>query len=114
PQLLDVAVPMLHPPGKGPGSHPSALLYLKSWAFAKGARHQKESEDFINYLETGERKIRMMKTVPVHYWPPLKSIAESPSFVDQPLFKTPAGERSLAVLKRAMEVGQFPLNESGV
>lgn len=113
PQLLDVAVPMLHPPGNGPGAHPAALLYIKSWAFSKGAKNQKEAEDFISYLETGDRKIRMMKTVPVHYWPPLKSVSENPSFLDQPLFKTPAGEKSLAVLKQALDVGQFPLNEAG-
>ena len=32
------------------------------------------ADDFIAYLETGDRKARVMKTVPVHYWPPLKSI----------------------------------------
>ncbi|WP_348931675.1 sugar ABC transporter substrate-binding protein [Aquabacter sp. CN5-332] len=114
PKLLDVAVPMLHPAGNGPGAHPSALLYVKSWAFSKGAKNQKQADDFIAYLETGDRKVRMMKTVPVHYWPPLKSVSESPAFLDQPLFKTPAGERSLAVLKQAIEIGQFPLSESGV
>ncbi|WP_375459704.1 ABC transporter substrate-binding protein [uncultured Enterovirga sp.] len=114
PALLNVAVPMLHPVGTGEGAHPAALLYVKSWAFAKGAKNQKQADDFITYLETGDRKVRMMKTVPVHYWPPLKSVAESQDFLNQPLFKTPAGERSLAVLRKAIEIGQLPLSESGV
>jgi multiple sugar transport system substrate-binding protein len=114
PKLLEVAVPMRHPAGPGQGAHPASFLYVKSWAVAKGAPFQKETARFIKFMETGANKITVMKSVPVHYWPPLRSVAENPDFLDQPLLKTPAGQRSLKVLKDAVQSGQLPLSESGV
>jgi multiple sugar transport system substrate-binding protein len=114
PKLLDVAVPMLHPVGPGQGAHPASFLYVKSWAIAKGAPFQNETARFVKFMETGANKIAVMKSVPVHYWPPLKSVAENPDFLDQPLLKTPAGQRSLKVLADAVNSGQVPLSESGV
>jgi multiple sugar transport system substrate-binding protein len=114
PKLLDVAVPMLHPVGPGEGAHPASFLYVKSWAIAKSAPFQKETVRFLKFMETGANKIAVMKSVPVHYWPPLKSVAGNPDFLDQPLLKTPAGQRSLKVLAEAIDSGQLPLSESGV
>jgi ABC-type glycerol-3-phosphate transport system substrate-binding protein len=105
---------MLHPVGPGKGAHPASFLYVKSWAVAKSAPFQKETARFIKYLETGANKIAVMKSVPVHYWPPLRSVAENPDFLDQPLLKTPAGQKSLKVLAEAVKSGQVPLSESGV
>ena len=65
-------------------------------------------------METGANEVAVMKSVPVHYWPPLRSVAENPDFLDQPLLKTPAGRRSLEVLTEAVNSGQLPLSESGV
>jgi multiple sugar transport system substrate-binding protein len=114
PKLLDVAVPMLHPVGPGQDAHPASFLYVKSWAVAKNAPFQAETARFIKFLETGANKIAVMKSVPVHYWPPTKSVADNPDFLDQPLLKTPAGQRSLKVLAEAVNSGQLPLSESGV
>ena len=104
PKLLDVAVPMLHPVGPGQGAHPASFLYVKSWAIAKNAPFQKETVRFVKFMETGANKIAVMKSVPVHYWPPLKSVAENPDFLDQPLLKTPAGS---AFVEGADGCGQF-------
>ncbi|MGE3988062.1 ABC transporter substrate-binding protein [Pseudorhodoplanes sp.] len=113
PELLKVAVPMQHPKGPGEEGHRATLLYVKSWAMAKSAKFTKEAADFLAFLEDAKRKATVMKTVPVHYWPPRKSIVSDPAFLDQPLLKTEAGKRSLQVLNSAMETGQFPISETG-
>lgn len=113
PELLKVAMPMQHPKGPAEGAHPATLLYVKSWAMAKSAKFEKEAADFLAFMEDAKRKTTVMKTVPVHYWPPRKSIVSDATFLDQPLLKTEAGQRSLRVLNSAMESGQFPISETG-
>ncbi|MCC7273996.1 MAG: sugar ABC transporter substrate-binding protein [Alphaproteobacteria bacterium] len=113
PKLLDVAAPVLYPKGPGPAARHATHLYLKGWAILKDAKHQAETADFLAYLETGDRKIRMMHTVPLHYWPPRKSVMADPRFLQDPIMKSPAGQRSLAMINDAIATGVFALQESG-
>ena len=113
PQLLEVADAVLYPKGPGPKARHTSHLYQKGWAILKDAKHQPESADFLKFLETGDRKIRMMHSVPLHYWPPRRSVIADPKFLDAPLIKTPAGQRSLKVLAEALDQGSFALTETG-
>ena len=113
PQLLEVADAVLYPKGPGPKARYTSHLYQKGWAILKDAKYQQESAEFLKFLETGDRKIRMMHTVPLHYWPPRRSVVKDPRFLDNPLIKTPAGQRSLKVLAEALDNGTFALTETG-
>lgn len=113
PEFLEVAVPIEHPRGPSTAGREATFLYAKGWAMAKNSPNEKEAADFLTYLQTGDREIRMLQTVPVHYWPARKSVQDNPKFLDQDLLKTKAGERSIAVLKKAIANGDFPLSASG-
>lgn len=113
PKLLDVAVPFLHPVGPDSGARVATHLYLKGWAIIKDAKYQKETEDFLVYLETGDRKIRMMHSVPIHYWPPRKSVENDPEFLNNALMKTPAGQRALKLVPKGLATGVFALKGTG-
>ena len=113
PDLLNTAMPMLHPPGPGKSAHPAAFLYIKSWVMTQGSKNQEGAAKFLKFIETGQAKIDVMKTVPVHYWPPMRSVASDPNFLNQQLLQTPAGKRSVEVLNKALEVGQLSITETG-
>ncbi len=113
PKLLEVAAPVLYPKGTSSAARHATHLYLKGWSILKDAKHQAETADFLTYLETGDRKIRMMHTVPLHYWPPRKSVMADPRFLQDPIMKSPAGQRSLALINNAIGTGVFALQESG-
>ena len=113
PKMLEVAVPILYPKGPSKKARYATHLYLKGWAILKDAKYQEESADFLKFLETGDRKIRMMHSVPLHYWPPRRSIANDPNFFNHPLIKTPAGQKSLKLAEEALQTGVFALQETG-
>ena len=113
PKLLDIAVPFLHPRGPSPKARGATHLYAKGWAILKDADHQEESEAFLKYMLTGDRYIRLLHSVPIHYWPPRYSVQKNTKFRSHPLMQTPAGKRSLDVLDKALQQGVFALNGSG-
>jgi ABC-type glycerol-3-phosphate transport system substrate-binding protein len=113
PKLLEVSEAVLYPKGPSHKARYATHLYQKGWAILKDAKYQAESADFLRFLETGDRKIRMMHSVPLHYWPPRRSVVKDPKFLDAPLVKTPAGQKSLKVLEEALDTGVFALNETG-
>jgi ABC-type glycerol-3-phosphate transport system substrate-binding protein len=110
---LEVAAAVLYPKGPGPKARYTSHLYQKGWAILKDAKYQQETVEFLKFLETGDRKIRMMHSVPLHYWPPRRSVVKDPRFLDNPLIKTPVGQRSLKVLAEALDQGTFALTETG-
>lgn len=113
PKLLETAAPVLYPKGPSATARNATHLYLKGWSILKDAKHQEETAEFLAYLETGDRKIRMMHTVPLHYWPPRKSVMADPRFLDNPIMKSPAGQRSLALVNQGISTGVYALQESG-
>ncbi len=113
PKLLEVSEPVLYPKGPSAKARYATHLYQKGWAILKDAKYQQETADFLKFLETGDRKVKMMHSVPLHYWPPRRSISRDPAFLDQPLIKTPAGQKSLKVLEEGLQTGVFSLNETG-
>jgi multiple sugar transport system substrate-binding protein len=113
PKMLEMSDAVVYPKGPSPKARHATHLYQKGWAIIKDAKHQEETADFLKFLETGNRKIRMMHSVPLHYWPPRRSVIADPAFLDNPLMKTPAGQKSLKLLGEALQVGVFALNETG-
>jgi multiple sugar transport system substrate-binding protein len=113
PTLLDVAAPILYPKGPSASARQATHLYLKGWSILRDAKHQEETADFLTFLETGDRKIKMMHTVPLHYWPPRKSVMADERFLQNPIMKSPAGQRSLALVNQGIASGVFALQESG-
>jgi ABC-type glycerol-3-phosphate transport system substrate-binding protein len=111
--LLQVAVPILYPKGPSPKARHSTHLYLKGWAILKDAKNGAEAADFLKFLETGDRKIRMLHTVPLHYWPPRQSLISDPKFLTDPIMLTPAGKKALDLVDKAIATGDFALQESG-
>ncbi|MGD9925761.1 MAG: ABC transporter substrate-binding protein [Variibacter sp.] len=113
PALLETAVPIPYPLGPNEKARSATHVIIKGWAILKNAKHQKAAEAFLKFLESGDRKIRMMHTVPIHYWPPRKSIAQDPRFLDNKLMKTPAGQRALALAPQGFERGALALRVGG-
>jgi hypothetical protein len=57
--------------------------------------------------------MRLLHSVPLHYWPPRLAVAADPKFRDDPIMNSPAGQKSLAVVNEGISSGVFALEETG-
>ncbi len=113
PDLMSVTGAFLLPKGPRPGGRHVSHLWVKGWAIPKGARQPEAAKAFVRFLETGDRQVRWLHSVPVHNWPARKSTATNPAFLDHPLMRTPLGQDAFRILQKAIEHGVFPTLETG-
>jgi len=53
----------------------------------KGSKYPKEAKKFLKYYITNPDYVKILHSVPTHYWPSIKSVARSGKFLSHPLFK---------------------------
>lgn len=115
PKLADSVAAVLIPKGPSPKARYAATLYTKAWGFPKGTKNLALAKEFTKFLETGEREAKWLHAVPVHYWPPRKSTAESAAYNDNPVIQSALGKATAKViLEDALPVAQAQLTEAGV
>jgi len=114
PDLLETTGAFLLPRGPRPGGRQVSHLWLKAWAVPKNAKQPEVAKDFIQFLETGDREVRWLHSVPIHNWPPRKSTTTSGAFLSHPLMKTPLGREAVNLVGEAISHGVFPTLETGV
>lgn len=115
PKLADSVGVVLIPKGPSPKGRYAATLYSKAWGFPKGSKNLDVAKEFVKFLETGEREIRWLNSVPVHYWPPRKSTAQSADYNSNEILQSSLG-RLVAnyIISDALQASQPQLTESGV
>lgn len=59
PKMLETSDAVVYPKGPSAKARHVTHLYQKGWAIIKDAKHQEESAEFLKFLETGTRKIRI-------------------------------------------------------
>ncbi len=115
PKLADSVGAVMVPKGPGPNARYAATMYTKAWGFPKGTKNLVLAKEFVKFLETGEREVRWLQSVPVHYWPPRKSTAASPAYNDDPALQSNLGKLTAAVIVNdALPGAQAQLTEAGV
>jgi multiple sugar transport system substrate-binding protein len=114
PKLADSVGVVLIPKGPSPKARYAATLYSKAWGFPKGAKNTAVAKEFVKFLETGEREVRWLNSVPVHYWPPRKSTAASPEYNNNEIIQSPLGKMTAAfIVSDALPAAQPQLTEAG-
>jgi multiple sugar transport system substrate-binding protein len=115
PKLADSVGVVLVPKGPGPNARYAATLYTKAWGFPKGTKNLALAKEFVKFLETGEREVRWLHSVPVHYWPPRKSTAASAAYSADPILQSGLGKLTAAtIVNDALPAAQAQLTEAGV
>lgn len=114
PELMNVTGTFLLPRGPRPNGRHVSHLWVKGWAIPRGAKQPEAAKDFVHFLETGDRQIRWLHSVPIHDWAPRQSTAKSEAFLSHPLMKTPLGQDAVRILGEAVAHGVFPTLETGV
>ncbi len=115
PKLADSVGVVMIPKGLSPNARYAATMYTKAWGFPKGTKNLALAKEFVKFLETGEREVRWLRSVPVHYWPPRKSTASSPAYNDDPALQSGLGKLTAAVIVNdALPFAQAQLTEAGV
>jgi ABC-type glycerol-3-phosphate transport system substrate-binding protein len=88
-------------------------MFTKAWGFPKGADNTALGKEFVTFLETGEREVRWLHSVPVHFWPPRRSTATSDAYKDNPALQSGIGQAaSVAILEEALPNAQPQLSEA--
>jgi multiple sugar transport system substrate-binding protein len=115
PKLADSVGVVIKPKGPDPKGRYAATLYSKAWGFPKGGKHLALAKEFVQFLQTGEREIRWLHSVPVHFWPPRKSTATSAAYRNDPIIQSPIGQAAAqAILEQGLPNAQAQLTSSGV
>lgn len=115
PKLADSVGAILIPKGPSPKARYAATLYSKAWGFPKGGKNLALAKEFVKFLQTGEREAKWLHAVPVHYWPPRKSTAESAAYNDNPVIQSPLGKATAKIIvDDALPHAQAQLTEAGV
>lgn len=115
PKLADSVGVVMIPKGPSPKARYAATLYSKAWGFPKGAKNTAVAKEFVKFLETGEREVRWLNSVPVHYWPPRKSTAASAEYNNNEIIQSPLGKMTAAfIVSDALPGAQPQLTEAGV
>lgn len=115
PELADKTGVTVIPKGPSPDARYASTMYTKAWGFPKGADNTALGKEFVTFLETGEREVRWLHSVPVHFWPPRRSTATSDAYKDNPALQSGIGQAaSTAILDEALPNAQPQLSEAGV
>ncbi len=115
PKLADMVGAVMIPKGASPKGRYAATLYTKAWGFPKGAKNTALAKEFVKFLETGEREVRWLHAVPVHYWPPRKSTAASAGYNANDILQSNLGKSVAGVIvSDALPGAQAQLTEAGV
>lgn len=114
PELADKTGAVLIPKGPGPDARFASTLYTKAWGFPKDAAHLDLAKTFVQFLQTGEREVRWLHSVPVHFWPPRRSTATSAAYIENEMVQSPIGQVAQEViLEWALPHAQAQLTEAG-
>lgn len=115
PKLGDSVGAVTKPKGPSPKGRLVSILFTKAWGFPKGTKNVALAKEFVQFLETGEREVRWLHSVPVHFWPPRRSTATSAAYMQDPIVQSPLGRAAArAILEEALPHGQPQLSEAGV
>lgn len=115
PQLAGNVGAVMIPKGPGPNARYAATLYSKAWGFPKGTSHLALAKDFVKFLQTGEREVKWLHSVPVHFWPPRKSTAASDAYKNDPVVQSALGRVAQQIIvDKALPGAQPQLTEAGV
>jgi multiple sugar transport system substrate-binding protein len=76
----------------------------------KGAKHPEIAKKFIKYYLTSQGYMDILHSVPGHFYPSLRSVAESEVYLSHPLFKSHPD--TFEVLKSSHTIGSAPHYES--
>jgi multiple sugar transport system substrate-binding protein len=115
PKLADAVGVVVKPKGPGPKARFAATLYTKAWGFPKGTKNITLAREFVQFLQTGEREVRWLHSVPIHFWPPRRSTATSAAYRQDPVIESSIGQAAAkAILEEALPNAQPQLSEAGV
>jgi multiple sugar transport system substrate-binding protein len=115
PKLADSVGVVVKPKGPSAEGRFAATLYTKAWGFPKGTKNLALAREFVQFLQTGEREIRWLHSVPVHFWPPRRSVATSAAYKQDPVVQSSIGQAAAkAILEEALPNAQPQLSEAGV
>ena len=115
PKLADAVGVVVKPRGPSPKGRFASTLYTKAWGFPKGTKNLALAREFVQFLQTGEREIRWLHSVPIHFWPPRRSTATSAVYKQEPVVQSPIGQAAAkAILEEALPNAQPQLSEGGV
>lgn len=115
PDLSDKVGVVIVPKGPSEKARYASTLFTKAWGIPKGAKNTELAKDFLVYLETGEREISWLHSVPVHFWPPRRSTAESEAFNNDPSISTGIAQAAAkTIIEQALPSGVPQLAEVGV
>lgn len=115
PQMADSVGVMVKPRGPSPKGHPVAILFTKAWGFPKGTKNLAVAKEFVKFLETGEREVKWLHSVPLHFWPPRRSTAASAAYSQDRIIQGPLGKEVARVItNEALPHAQPQLSEAGV
>ncbi len=114
PKLADSVGVVLTPKGPSAKARYASTLYTKAWGFPKGAKNLAVAKEFVKFLETGEREVRWLNAVPVHYWPPRKSTAVSAAYNGNEIIQSGLGKMTAQfIVSDALLAAQPQLTEAG-
>ena len=115
PKLAESVGVVMIPKGPSPKARLASTLYSKAWGFPKGTKNLALAKEFVTFLETGEREIRWLHSVPVHFWPPRESTIKSAAYQDDAIIRSPLGQAAQKIiLDSALPNAQPQLSEAGV
>jgi len=115
PELSDKVGVVVVPKGTSDKARYASTLFTKAWGIPAGARNMDLAKDFLVFLETGEREIRWLHSVPVHFWPPRRSTAESEAYNNDPSISTGIAQAAAkTIIEQALPNGVPQLAEVGV
>jgi multiple sugar transport system substrate-binding protein len=114
PKLADSVGVVMIPKGPSSKARLASTLYSKAWGFPKGTKNLALAKEFVKFMETGEREVRWLHSVPVHFWPPRESTSKSAAYQDNPVIQSGLGRAAQKViLESALPNAQPQLTETG-
>ncbi len=115
PALSDKVGVVVVPKGPSAKARYASTLFTKAWGIPKGAKNTELAKEFLVFLETGQREIRWLHSVPVHFWPPRRSTAESDAFNNDPVISTAIAKAAAkTIVEQALPHSVPQLAEVGV
>lgn len=115
PKLGDSVGAVTKPKGPSPKGRLVSIIFTKAWGFPKGTKNLTLTKEFVQFLQTGDREVKWLHSVPVHFWPPRRSTATSAAYMQDPIVQSPLGRAAArAILEGALPHGQPQLSEAGV
>ena len=115
PDMADAVGAVVLPKGPSPDARYASTMFTKAWGFPKGADNTELAKEFVIFLQTGEREIQWLHSVPVHFWPPRRSTAESGAYKNDPALQSPIGQAAArTIIEDALPHAQPQLSEAGV